>query len=201
MYEQEKPLNIPKEILNITALLSSPILTTYNIKPICQVKFNYGYNNTKQGLYNYCYSYLIRIHEGFDIFPMEGFKFRSIVIDGANVCAKVINEKSYNFFDKNLTTVYDCSLLNEVYLYFKKKNVHDIVIVLNSVTKKGNEYFLRNKKLFNYSCLENLIKLNVILISNEKYYQSEKWGVIKQRTYDDVVILQLAAHKSKKKIK
>ncbi|SBS80192.1 hypothetical protein POVCU2_0003880 [Plasmodium ovale curtisi] len=188
---------IPKEILNITSLLSSPVLSIHNIKSLSNVNFLHGYNNNKKELYNYCYSYLIRIYNGFDIVPMEGYKFRSIIIDGANVCAKIIdNRHGSHLWDPDVEIVYDCFLLHEAYSFFKKKNVQDIIIVLNPVKKKDGEYFLGNKKLCNYSYLEDLIKLNAILISNEKIYHSRRGRIIKRRTYDDVLILQLASHRN-----
>ncbi|SBT31079.1 hypothetical protein POVWA1_005370 [Plasmodium ovale wallikeri] len=188
---------IPKEILNITCLLSSPVLSIHNIKSLSNVNFLHGCNNNKKELYNYCYSYLIRIYNGFDVVPMEGYKFRSIIIDGANVCAKIIdNRNGSHLWDPDVEIVYDCFLLHEAYSFFKKKNVQDIIIVLNPVKKKDGEYFLGNKKLCNYSYLEDLIKLNAILISNEKIYNSRRGRIIKRRTYDDVLILQLASHRN-----
>ncbi|KEG01685.1 NYN domain-containing protein, putative [Plasmodium vinckei vinckei] len=194
----KKLTHIPKEIVNITALLSNPILSLRNIKNFNDVNFPYGYKNSeKKGIYDYCYSYLNKIHNGYDIIPIEGYKFRSIIIDGANVCAKVINNKNsqYYFDNGEIEIVYDCYILYEAYLFFKKINVEDIIIVLNPVMKQGNEYYLRTKKVFNYTYLEKLIKLNVILISNEKYYHSNKGEIVKRRTYDDVLILELALHK------
>ncbi|CAD2089900.1 NYN domain-containing protein, putative [Plasmodium vinckei lentum] len=194
----KKLTHLPKEILNITSLLSNPILSLRNIKNFNDVNFPYGYKNSeKKSIYDYCYSYLNKIHNGYDIVPIEGYKFRSIIIDGANVCAKVINNKNsqYYFDNGEIEIIYDCYTLYEAYLFFKKINVEDIIIVLNPVMKQGNEYYLRKKKVFNYTYLEKLIKLNVILISNEKYYHSNKGEVVKRRTYDDVLILELALHK------
>ncbi|CAD2089890.1 NYN domain-containing protein, putative [Plasmodium vinckei brucechwatti] len=194
----KKLTHLPKEILNITSLLSNPILSLRNIKNFNDVNFPYGYKNSeKKSIYDYCYSYLNKIHNGYDIIPIEGYKFRSIIIDGANVCAKVINNKNsqYYFDNGEIEIIYDCYTLYEAYLFFKKINVEDIIIVLNPVMKQGNEYYLRKKKVFNYAYLEKLIKLNVILISNEKYYHSNKGEVVKRRTYDDVLILELALHK------
>ncbi|CDU84895.1 hypothetical protein YYC_03249 [Plasmodium yoelii 17X] len=194
----KKLIYIPKEILNITSLLNSPILSLRNIKSFNDVNFPYGYKNSeKKSIYDYCYSYLNKIHNGYDIIPIEGYKFRSIIIDGANVCAKVINNKNsqYYFDNGEIEIIYDCYILYEAYLFFKKNNVEDIIIVLNPVMKQGNEYYLRKKKVFNYPYLEKLIKLNVILISNEKYYHTSKGEVVKRRTYDDVLILEVALHK------
>ncbi|SCM06595.1 conserved Plasmodium protein, unknown function [Plasmodium chabaudi adami] len=194
----KKLTHIPKEILNITSLLSNPILSLRNIKNFNDVNFPYGYKNSeKKSIYDYCYSYLNKIHDGYDIIPIEGYKFRSIIIDGANVCAKAINNKNsqYYFDNGEIEIIYDCHILYEAYLFFKKIHVEDIIIVLNPVMKQGNEYYLRKKKVFNYTYLEKLIKLNVILISNEKYYHSNKGEVVKRRTYDDVLILELALHK------
>ncbi|ANQ06200.1 Uncharacterized protein PCOAH_00005850 [Plasmodium coatneyi] len=192
----EKSVSIPKDILNITSLLSTPILSMSNIKSLNQVNFSYGYSQTKKDLYNYCYAYLVSIHNGYDVIPMEGYKFRPIIIDGANVSAKVIQKHVSNVLDADMSIIYDCFLLHEAYVFFKRKKVDDIIIVLNPVTKKGEEYFLGNKKVCNYSYLENLIKQNAILICNEKYYHSYKGDVVKRRTYDDVLILELASHRN-----
>ncbi|CXI49251.1 conserved Plasmodium protein, unknown function [Plasmodium berghei] len=194
----KKLIHIPKDILNITSLLNSPILSLRNIKSFNDVNFPYGYKNSeKKKIYDYCYSYLNKIHNGYDIIPIEGYKFRSIIIDGANVCAKVINNKNsqYYFDNGEIEIIYDCYILYEAYRFFKKNNVGDIIIVLNPVMKQGNEYYLRKKKVSNYTYLEKLIKLNVILISNEKYYHTPKGEVVKRRTYDDVLILEVALHK------
>ncbi|KJP88362.1 hypothetical protein AK88_01978 [Plasmodium fragile] len=193
----EKSISIPKDILNITSLLSTPILSMSNIKSLNQVNFSYGHSSTKKDLYNYCYAYLVSIHNGYDVIPMEGYKFRPIIIDGANVSAKVIHHNNIsNVVDTDMSIIYDCFLLHEAYVFFKRKKVDDIIIVLNPVTKKGEEYFLGNKKVCNYSYLENLIKQNAILICNEKYYHSYKGDVVKRRTYDDVLILELASHRN-----
>ncbi|EUD64812.1 hypothetical protein C922_04759 [Plasmodium inui San Antonio 1] len=192
----EKSISIPKDILNITSLLSTPILSLSNLKSLNQVNFSYGYSRTKKELYNYCYAYLVSIHNGYDVIPMEGYKFRPIIIDGANVSAKVIHKPISNVVDSDMSIIYDCFLLHEAYVFFKRKKVDDIIIVLNPVTKKGEEYFLGNKKVCNYSYLESLIKQNAILICNEKYYHSYKGDVVKRRTYDDVLILELASHRN-----
>lgn len=205
---------IPKEINNVCAMLSSPTLIVHNIKSMSQVNFPFQCNRAKKAMYEYFCSYLMDFSGGLNIYPLQGLSFRSIIIDGANVCARSVhnkrkfdeknieynykNFKNYDYYNTQSgfeSIIFDCSFLHEAYLFFKKRNVNDIVIVLNPITKKGDEYYLGTKRVLNYSYLKDLIKLNVIMISHDKYYNRYNGDFLKIRTYDDILMLQIAHHR------